>query len=182
MIRIELEGTNRQISLETLITRELKYHDKGNDVKALQIALCLLGYYPCTSFWIDGDFGQKTYSAVIKFQVAHNLHYDEDVIAGHVRLKTIRKLQEELEKRGLWDDFIKEAIKYRIISEIPKTPEKRDGKTDTEKETWYPDTKRRIWYPDWPNGGQHSVPEPFPTWIPLLIIGGAGLFVYLLLK
>lgn len=49
----------------TVTVPYLEYGDKGNSVKALQGALTALGY-PCGK--ADGDFGNGTKSAVVKFQ------------------------------------------------------------------------------------------------------------------
>ena len=55
----------------------LKKGSKGNSVKALQILLNGNGY-SCGS--VDGEFGAKTYDAVVKFQKANKL--DVDGIVG----------------------------------------------------------------------------------------------------
>ena len=51
----------------------LKKGSKGNSVKALQILLNGNGY-SCGS--VDGEFGAKTYDAVVKFQKANKLNVD----------------------------------------------------------------------------------------------------------
>lgn len=60
-------------------TVNLSSGSNGNGVKWLQWHLYKLGYLSAASD-IDGDFGPTTYSAVIKFQYAHDL--DADGIAG----------------------------------------------------------------------------------------------------
>ena len=63
-----LEGTKVTITLSTL-----KMGDKGDSVKALQI---LLNGYGCSCGTADGDFGNKTASAVKLFQRKNGLTQD----------------------------------------------------------------------------------------------------------
>ena len=58
--------------------------DQGNDVKKLQQALKILGYY---SGKIDGDYGTGTTDAVTLYQTAHKL--EADGIAGKGTIKEI---------------------------------------------------------------------------------------------
>lgn len=53
----------------------LKKGSKGNSVKALQILLIGNGY-SCGFYGADGDFGNGTYNAVVKFQKAKGLSQD----------------------------------------------------------------------------------------------------------
>ena len=54
-------------------TGNIKYGDKNNNVKLLQKALNALGYN-CGA--VDGDFGDKTYAALLAFQRANGLEVD----------------------------------------------------------------------------------------------------------
>ncbi|MBE6047648.1 MAG: peptidoglycan-binding protein [Clostridium sp.] len=53
----------------------LRIGDKGDAVRNLQNLLISKGY-SCGSAGADGDFGQSTYNAVIKFQGDHGLSQD----------------------------------------------------------------------------------------------------------
>ena len=66
------------------VPKASKEGDHGNDVIKLQQALYLLGYYADD---IDGDYGEKTTAAVVRFQ--KNRSMQEDGIAG---ASTIRVL------------------------------------------------------------------------------------------
>ena len=59
----------------TLTVPYLEYGDEGNVVKAAQGALIALGY-PCGNAGADGDFGNGTKAAVIKFQQDKKLAAD----------------------------------------------------------------------------------------------------------
>lgn len=74
----------------------LKENSRGEDVKTVQEILKQLGYNPGP---IDGWYGEKTESAVIQFQEAHNLYSD-----GVVGLNTWRALRQALETH--WDEQI----------------------------------------------------------------------------
>jgi peptidoglycan hydrolase-like protein with peptidoglycan-binding domain len=158
-------GTSNQEIVSILIREgNLMYGSQGNLVKALQIALCLLGYYPCANGWIDGIFGEKTRKAVLQFQSDYNITVD-----GVVGPETIGKLKEALISKGLLDDFINQVIAQGILSLPSPTP--------------YP-------YPYPAPTPQPVVPVPQPTPVippsissvlkPLLIAGGVGLGIYLL--
>lgn len=54
-------------------TAILKLGDKGNVVRALQVSLKRLGYFPGA---IDGDFGTRTRDAVLAFQADNHLETD----------------------------------------------------------------------------------------------------------
>lgn len=58
--------------------------DRGDDVKKLQQALKIMGYY---SGSCDGVFGEQTETAVKKLQKAHGM--SQDGIAGKVTIRTI---------------------------------------------------------------------------------------------
>ena len=63
----------------TVKLRTLRYGDKGDDVKALQILLLGNGF-PCGKWGADGDFGIATQNALKEYQRKHNL--SADGIAG----------------------------------------------------------------------------------------------------
>ena len=63
--------SNRTTSSQSL----LSIGSKGDAVKTLQYYLISKGY-SCGSAGADGDFGQSTYNAVIKFQGDHGLSQD----------------------------------------------------------------------------------------------------------
>ena len=59
----------------TITLPTVKYGDKGMFVKILQTALMERGY-PCGWMGADGEFGQKTKKALIRFQDEHRLTTD----------------------------------------------------------------------------------------------------------
>ncbi len=65
--------------------RNLKFGSKGNDVKEVQEMLRDLGYYGGR---IDGDFGERTQRAVLKFQKDQGLVADG--IVGKITLKALQ--------------------------------------------------------------------------------------------
>ena len=156
-------GTSNQEILDMLISQGfLRYGSRGNMVEALQIALCLLGYYPCSENWIDGIYGSKTFNAVKQFQTDYDLQYKD----GIVGTETIGKLKDVLKEKGLLDDFINEVVKRGLISIPSLTP--------------VPSPRPLPVLP--------STPPPLPLpWYEsslvkgLLIAGGVGAVVYLLL-
>jgi hypothetical protein len=90
VVRVNTAGYNKTISGYTLkivpansnvlgaekftFTLPLKVGSKGNEVKELQSLLISLGYNDVDV--VDGKFGLKTKSAVIKFQLANGLKGD----------------------------------------------------------------------------------------------------------
>jgi GH25 family lysozyme M1 (1,4-beta-N-acetylmuramidase) len=82
-ITINKETTNPY----TVPTRTLRKGSKGNDVKWLQYELKKRGY-DIGKAGVDGDFGNSTYNAVVKFQRDNKL-----VVDGIVGAKTIAKLK-----------------------------------------------------------------------------------------
>jgi len=71
----------------------LKLHSKGDDVLTLQENLAQLGYGPGK---IDGDFGEKTEDAVIRFQEEEGLYAD-----GIVGTRTMTALEKALREHLL---------------------------------------------------------------------------------
>lgn len=67
---------NTTLDDPVILTRLIKIGSKGIDVKLLQDRLNELKY-DCGK--VDGDFGNKTYKAVKKFQAANNLKVDGEV-------------------------------------------------------------------------------------------------------
>lgn len=72
----EIEGGTSSMSINIVVTRNLKKDYSGEDVKALQTYLNRFNY----GLAVDGKFGTKTYNAVKDFQAKHNL--TSDGIAG----------------------------------------------------------------------------------------------------
>src|SRR5210317_1867831 len=66
----------------------LQLRSKGEDVRTLQENLAQLGYNPGK---VDGDFGEKTEDAVIRFQEAEGLYAD-----GIVGTRTMAALEDTL--------------------------------------------------------------------------------------
>lgn len=67
---------NAQAPVETtFVERILRNGDEGEDVKQMQLNLIRLGY-DCGDWGADGDFGDATEMAVMKFQKAHGLEAD----------------------------------------------------------------------------------------------------------
>lgn len=67
------------------ITNAMKLGTKGDEVRRLQNSLAEKGYYYYDK--IDGDFGKKTYGAVLAFQKDNGLEIDG--IAGHATKKAL---------------------------------------------------------------------------------------------
>jgi len=154
-------GTSNQEILDMLISQGfLRRGSRGNMVEALQIALCLLGYYPCSENWIDGIYGSKTFNAVKQFQTDYDLQYKD----GIVGTETIGKLKDVLKEKGLLDDFINEVVKRGLIN-IP-------GLTSTPPPEPAP--------PSIPPPNGHNWQE-FSLTKGLLIAGVIGTALYLLL-
>ena len=59
----------------TVTLSQLKKGSKGKEVKTLQRLLIALGY-SCGSAGADGDFGNGTHNAIVKYQKAHGLGAD----------------------------------------------------------------------------------------------------------
>lgn len=74
-----------------LFVRTIKYGMEGADVKALQEMLIKLGY-DCGAWGVDGEYGDSTRLAVIKYQGDHDLV--QDGIAGE---KTVASLKAMLD-------------------------------------------------------------------------------------
>jgi len=72
-LRVQLAAIQGQSQISPFIfTHDFSYHDRGNDVKQLQIRLKQGGFFPAD---IDpnGVFGPATLRAVEDYQRAHNL-------------------------------------------------------------------------------------------------------------
>lgn len=91
--------------------------DKGSDVKSMQDKLIYIGY-SCGDAGADGDFGNDTEKAVIKFQ--HDNKLTEDGKAGE---KTIAKLN------SLYDAKKKENASKPSTNTTPAVPTYKVGKT-----------------------------------------------------
>lgn len=76
----------------------LSIGDTGKEVKELQEWLVKLGYNVGAK-GPDGDFGSKTYAAVIDFQRKHNL--DDDGVVGPLTEKAIKEAIAEMDKNTI---------------------------------------------------------------------------------
>lgn len=91
-------GNTESIETEFVLhlgDRLLKNGMEGDDVKELQEALIRLGY-DCGKWGIDGDFGDATELAVMKFQRDHNL--DDDGEYGQKSHAAMEKALADLEQ------------------------------------------------------------------------------------
>ena len=79
----------------------LSIGDTGEDVRELQEWLVKLGYN-VGSKGPDGDFGSKTYAAVIDFQRKHDL--DDDGIVGPLTKKAIKEAVDKMDKNVIVPD------------------------------------------------------------------------------
>lgn len=83
-VKPETEKTNK--GEFTVKLRTLRYGDKGDDVRALQILLLGNGF-PCGKWGADGDFGIATENALKEYQNKKGLQFDG--IAGQETLKSL---------------------------------------------------------------------------------------------
>ena len=99
--------------------------DSGSDVEYLQQCLIKLGYSVGT-YGADGDFGQATYKAVVKFQQDHNL--DSDGIVGpdtwsalEQALKNTTPPADEIYRvRKAWDQPATQVGAFKQLSNAKK--------------------------------------------------------------
>ena len=104
-----------------------KSGDKGTDVKKLQQALTLRGYFDGK---IDGSFGDQTENAVKKFQKAKGL--SQDGVAGSVTIKLLFGQEAASDSSttskssGSSDAAMKGITKISDIGSVPATSKKGD--------------------------------------------------------
>lgn len=94
----------------------LSIGDTGEDVKELQEWLVRLGYN-VGSKGPDGDFGSKTYAAVIDFQRKNNL--DDDGIVGPLTKKAIKEAVDKMDKNVIISE--EEELKLEVGTEVMLT-------------------------------------------------------------
>ena len=102
----------------------LSIGDTGEDVKELQEWLVKLGYN-VGSKGPDGDFGSKTYAAVIDFQRKHNLK--DDGIVGPLTENAIKEAIEKMEQNVVTPDI--ETFKIGEIVQLIPGATYIDGKS-----------------------------------------------------
>lgn len=102
----------------------LSIGDTGEDVKELQEWLVKLGYN-VGSKGPDGDFGSKTYAAVIDFQRKHNLK--DDGIVGPLTENAIKEAIENMEQNVATPDI--ETFKIGEIAQLIPGATYIDGKS-----------------------------------------------------
>ena len=102
----------------------LSIGDTGEDVRKLQEQLVKLGYN-VGSKGPDGDFGSKTYAAVIDFQRKHNL--DDDGIVGPLTENTIKEAIKNMEQNVVTPDI--ETFKIGEIAQLIPGATYIDGKS-----------------------------------------------------
>lgn len=102
----------------------LSIGDTGEDVRELQEWLVKLGYN-VGSKGPDGDFGSKTYAAVIDFQRKHNL--DDDGIVGPLTENAIKEAIENMEQNVVTPDI--ETFKIGEIAQLIPGATYIDGKS-----------------------------------------------------
>ena len=94
----------------------LSIGDTGEDVRELQEWLVKLGYN-VGSKGPDGDFGSKTYAAVIDFQRKNNL--DDDGIVGPLTKKAIKEAVDKMDKNVIISE--EEELKLEVGTEVMLT-------------------------------------------------------------
>lgn len=97
-------NTQNTNNLDTI----LNIGDQGDSVKALQEKLIRLGY-SCGDAGADGDFGNDTYQAVLKFQSAYSLGMDG--IAGNQTLAAIDDAIRMLDSVTTSDTLVGQKVK-----------------------------------------------------------------------
>lgn len=102
----------------------LSIGDTGENVRKLQEQLVKLGYN-VGSKGPDGDFGSKTYAAVIDFQRKHNL--DDDGIVGLLTENAIKEAIENMEQNVVTPDI--ETFKIGEIAQLIPGATYIDGKS-----------------------------------------------------
>lgn len=102
----------------------LSIGDTGEDVRKLQEQLVKLGYN-VGSKGPDGDFGSKTYAAVIDFQRKHNLK--DDGIVGPLTENAIKEAIENMEQNVVTPDI--ETFKIGEIAQLIPGATYIDGKS-----------------------------------------------------
>lgn len=102
----------------------LSIGDTGENVRKLQEQLVKLGYN-VGSKGPDGDFGSKTYAAVIDFQRKHNL--DDDGIVGPLTENAIKEAIENMEQNVVTPDI--ETFKIGEIAQLIPGATYIDGKS-----------------------------------------------------
>lgn len=102
----------------------LSIGDTGEDVRKLQEQLVKLGYN-VGSKGPDGDFGSKTYAAVIDFQRKHNL--DDDGIVGPLTENAIKEAIKNMEQNVVTPDI--ETFKIGEIAQLIPGATYIDGKS-----------------------------------------------------
>lgn len=102
----------------------LSIGDTGENVKKLQEQLVKLGYN-VGSKGPDGDFGSKTYAAVIDFQRKHNL--DDDGIVRPLTENAIKEAIENMEQNVVTPDI--ETFKIGEIAQLIPGATYIDGKS-----------------------------------------------------
>lgn len=90
-------NVNNNIQNTSNLDTILNIGDTGSSVKTMQEKLIKLGY-SCGDYGADGDFGNGTYRAVIKFQKNNGLGVDG--IAGHQTLTAIDNAIKELDDKS----------------------------------------------------------------------------------
>ena len=94
----------------------LSIGDTGEDVRELQEWLVKLGYN-VGSKGPDGDFGSKTYAAVIDFQRKNNL--DDDGIVGPLTKKAIKEAVDKMDKNVIISE--EEELKLEVGTAVMLT-------------------------------------------------------------
>lgn len=94
----------------------LSIGDTGEDVRELQEWLVKLGYN-VGSKGPDGDFGSKTYAAVIDFQKKHDL--DDDGIVGPLTKKVIKEAIDMMDENVIIPEV--EELKLEVGAEVMLT-------------------------------------------------------------
>lgn len=102
----------------------LSIGDTSENVRKLQEQLVKLGYN-VGSKGPDGDFGSKTYAAVIDFQRKHNL--DDDGIVGPLTENAIKEAIENMEQNVVTPDI--ETFKIGEIAQLIPGATYIDGKS-----------------------------------------------------
>lgn len=101
-------STGNNVQNTNVLDTILNMGDFGSAVKSMQEKLIRLGY-SCGDSGADGDFGNATYNAVVKFQRAFNL--GDDGIAGNQTLTALDNAIETLDNNKQSESVIGSKIK-----------------------------------------------------------------------
>lgn len=114
----------------------MRVGDENTDVRKLQQALKILGYYDGS---IDGKYGKGTKSAVESFQKDENLEAD-----GYAGELTVKRIFGSCSSRTLTTQPAPGSVKGDTDKDKDKDEKKTDKETKTELLDWFDDNVARV--------------------------------------